>query len=142
MNPSIVCVDASLIVPLVVGGEKASRVTELWIAWHEGGSTLLAPTLIFYEVTNALRRYVAQGELLPGEAVEALQIATDLEITLYGDARLHQRALRLAEDLSLSATYDAHYLALAERWGAEFWTADRRLVKAVDSVFPWIRLLI
>lgn len=37
-------------------------------------------------------------------------------------------ALDLAERLSLSATYDAHYLALAEWLGAEFWTADQRLV--------------
>lgn len=141
MNSSTICVDASLVVPLVVGGAKAARIAELWSAWHEAGSVLLAPTLIFYEVTNALRRYVVQGELLPAEAREALQLATDLHITLYGDPRLHQRALKLAEDLSLPAAYDAHYLALAERSEAEFWTADRRLVQAVRSVFPWVYLL-
>jgi len=32
-------------------------------------------------------------------------------------------------------------LALAERLGAEFWTADRRLCQAVAARLPWVRLL-
>ncbi|MGB5634968.1 MAG: hypothetical protein WBM86_19605 [Waterburya sp.] len=36
----------------------------------------------------------------------------------YGDKALHERALALARSLNLSAAYDAHYLALAERVNA------------------------
>ena len=89
-------------------------------------------------MSNALRRYVVHGELLPEEAVEALEVALGLDITLYGDADLHRRALELADHLALPATYDAHYLALAKTLGAEFWTADRRLAKAVGAVLPWV----
>jgi predicted nucleic acid-binding protein len=52
---------------------------------------------------------------------------------------LHQRALDLAERFSLPVAYDTHYLALAEQLGAEFWTADRKLVRAVQSALPWVR---
>jgi predicted nucleic acid-binding protein len=38
----------------------------------------------------------------------------------------------------LGATYDAHYLALADYLGGEFWTADRRLAKVVQRELGWV----
>jgi len=54
---------------------------------------------------------------------------------------MHRRALQLAQELNLSAAYDAHYLALAEQFGAEFWTADQRLANNVSSRLPWVHLV-
>ncbi|CAD7783931.1 MAG: hypothetical protein KCCBMMGE_02340 [Candidatus Methanoperedenaceae archaeon GB37] len=54
---------------------------------------------------------------------------------------MHRYALKLAKSFSLPTTYDAHYLALAERLGAEFWTTDKRLVRTVQKVISWVRLL-
>lgn len=50
-------------------------------------------------------------------------------------------ALALANQFNLSATYDAHYLALAERKGCEYWTADERLWNVVKTQLPWVRWL-
>jgi len=141
MDNSPICVDASLVVRLLASGEAESPAVQLWREWHASGRPLIAPTLLYYEVSNALRRYAAQGELLPEEAAEALEAALSLGITLYGDADLHRRALELAGRFSLSATYDAHYLALAERLGAAFWTADRRLTRMIQATLPWVHLL-
>lgn len=141
MSSSTVCVDASVVVPLVVGGPRVVRVVELWEQWHEAQCLLVAPTLLLYEVANALHRYVVTGELLPDEAAQALRLANDLGVTLHGDALLHRRALELATELEMPAAYDAHYLALAERLAAELWTADRRLVKKVNPFFSWVRLV-
>ncbi len=88
-----------------------------------------------------MRRYVAHGELNPEEAADALEAALGLDIALYGDRDLHRRALALAGRFSLPAAYDAHYLALAERLGAEFWTADRRLTHAIGAALPWVHQL-
>ena len=55
------------------------------------------------------------------------------------EASLHVEAVLLARRLGLKAAYDAHYLAWAERTGAEFWTADRRLVNQVAPSLPWVR---
>jgi predicted nucleic acid-binding protein len=115
-------------------------MVRMWSAWYEGGHTVVAPGLLYYEVSNALHRYVILGELLPEEAAAALEAALALEIDLYSDADLHRRALRLAERFSCSAAYDAHYLALAERLGAAFWTADQRLAKAVAHTLPWVHV--
>jgi predicted nucleic acid-binding protein len=49
--------------------------------------------------------------------------------------------LDLADRFALPAAYDAHYLALADWLGGEFWTADRRLAKAVGEALPWVRLV-
>jgi predicted nucleic acid-binding protein len=60
--------------------------------------------------------------------------ALDLPIELFGGIGLHRRALELAQSLSLPATYDAHYLAVAEDLQAELWTADRRLFRHPEPV--------
>ncbi len=133
-----ICVDASLVVRLVESGTYEAPVVMLWKEWHEIGRSVVAPTLLYYEVSNAMRRYVVHGELLLEEAAEALEAALELDITLYGDAGLHRRALEMADQFALPATYDAHYLALAETLGAEFWTADHRLVRAVGVALPWV----
>ncbi len=134
MPDSPVCVDASFVIRSLESADSHSSAIRLWIEWHEAGRPVIAPTLLYYEITNALHRYVVHGELLPEEASELLEMALRLDITLYGDNDLHRRALKLAKSFSLSATYDAHYLALAERLGAEFWTADKRLVRTVQKV--------
>ena len=54
---------------------------------------------------------------------------------------MHEQALDLAERFAFQAAYDAHYLALAEWLGGEFWTADGRLVQAVQAGLPWVHLV-
>ena len=135
-----VCVDASFVVPLVTRAHGDSPFLRLWREWHEADLRPAAPTLLCYEVANALHRYVVHGALLPDEATAALEIALDLGITWFGDAELHQRALRMAQEQGLPAAYDAHYLSLAERLGAELWTSDRRLCQMVGATLSWVRL--
>ena len=45
----------------------------------------------------------------------------------------------LADALDLPATYDAHYLALAEHLGCELWTDDQRLIRHVATSLPFVR---
>jgi len=136
-----VCVDASVVVPLVTRGPEGSPFTAAWRRWHERGQKPVAPSLLMVEVANALHRYVRNGMLLAEEASDALEAVLGLGIELRGDAELHRRALALAGELGLPATYDAHYLALAERLTTEFWTADRRLCQTVGASLSWVRLL-
>lgn len=141
MSSSPICVDASILIKLVMSGRHESPVVTMWREWHGAAHFIVAPTLLYYEVSNALHRYVVHGELLPEEAEEALEAALGLNVTLYSDADMHRRALKLAGQFSLPAAYDAHYLALAEALRAEFWTADRRLVRAVQDNLPWVHMI-
>ena len=136
---SPICIDASIIIRLLIGGEGAERVSTMWLEWKTNNRQLVAPSLMPYEVANVLHQYVRQHFLRPAEAGEALRIALSLNIQLYRDAALHTQAANLARELELPATYDAHYLALAQQMGAIFWTADRRLIRTVDDKLDFVR---
>jgi len=140
MSNSWLCVDANLVIRLLV--DPAHQATQaLWDDWEAQHRHLAAPTLLPYEVSNALYRYLKLGYLSTCAVQLALEAALALPIELRGDPDLHLHALALAERLGLPAAYDAHYLALAERLGAEFWTADRRLARRVQGTLPWVHLV-
>jgi len=140
MHSSWLCVDANLVIRLVAD-PKDVAVQRLWEQWDAERRQLAAPTLLYYEVTNALYLYLKQGLMSPSSVRLALRAALSLPLRLHSDADLHPRALELAEQLTLPATYDAHYLALAERLEAEFWTADQRLAHAVQPTLSWVHLV-
>jgi len=141
MAPKVVCVDASFIVRLITSNTPDSAFDQYWEEWQEAKYTITAPTLLFYEVSNALYRYAQAGQLTAQEVSELLAAALGLGLWFYGDAQLHQQALAIAQRENLSATYDAHYLALAERLDAPFWTADRRLFQAVQPQLRWVHFV-
>ena len=56
MNTSWLCVDANLVIRLVAApADEAIR--HLWEQWDTERRQLAAPTLLYYEVANALYRY-------------------------------------------------------------------------------------
>jgi predicted nucleic acid-binding protein len=72
-------------------------------------------------------------------ATEHLAAFLDLPIEFHNPAGLHHEAIVLADALDLPATYDAHYLALAEHLGCELWTDDQRLIRQVTPSLPFVR---
>ncbi len=136
-----VCVDASFLLQLMTHGQYVAKAAALWRIWHINNTTVLAPTLLLYEISNVLYQQVKAGHLHAEEATQVLEKTLALDITLYGDGPLHQRALHLAREFSLAAAYDAHYLALCERLNADFWTADKRLYNSIHDALPWVYLV-
>ena len=55
------------------------------------------------------------------------------------DNTLVELAYDWTRRLDRIAAYDSFYLALTESLSAEFWTADQRLVNAVD--LPWVHYI-
>ncbi len=136
-NLPALCVDANLVVRLVALPQDEAIVS-LWKGWND--RRLIAPSLLLYEVVNALHQYWKAGYLGEEEVNLALKAAVALPIALIEDPYLHFDAQRLAMELNLPAAYDTHYLALAQRMGVELWTADRRLVAhAHNHGLTWVR---
>ena len=94
-----------------------------------------------FEVANALHRRVLRGELNVSDSIRMIARLLASRLELHQPPDLHVRALQLASQLKQNAAYDAHYLALAESFGCELWTADERFYRAaspsIDNVH-WI----
>ncbi len=141
MTTGVICVDANFVVKLVQANSETSPFIVLWDEWQERNRQIIAPTLLGYEVTNVFHRMSIAGQISPEEAEQLLEDALSLGISLSGDKALHERALILARSLNLPAAYDAHYLALAEKFNAEFYTSDKRLFNSVNNTLSWIHLV-
>jgi predicted nucleic acid-binding protein len=131
-------VDASLIIRVL---DADSAALPVWARLVEAGGDLIAPSLLHYEVANALHQQQQSGMITAETAQDGLWRVMNLPIELHGDARLHSRALKIAHERRLPATYDAHYVALAERFGVPLWTCDRRLADALGDGVPEVHLV-
>ena len=141
MNNFLVCVDASLLVKLVIDDPLSEQTESLWASWQSQGISAVAPTLMPFEVTAALSKYVYHEIITQEAALQSLQAVLGMGVMLENSPGLHARALTLASQFGWIVTYDAHYLALAEQLDCPLWTADRRLVDDVRSIFPGVHWL-
>ena len=141
MNKSLVCVDAGVLIKLVVAEEDSDRADALWEQWKEEGVKIVSPGLLLFELTSVLRKKVHRGLLEPEEGKRAFDTVHRLPVQVLAPSDLHRRAWELATRFNRPAAYDAHYLALAEMMNCEFWTADERLFNTVRDELSWVRWL-
>lgn len=115
-----------------------ASVAVKWLLEENGSDTavaaaaehvLIAPTLLWAEVANALLKKFLRGEINPAAATVA-STALSVFVRHWHDLEpLAEAALRLAFELR-HPVYDCFYLALAEREELHVLTADLRLVNA------------
>jgi predicted nucleic acid-binding protein len=132
------CIDASLVVRLL---DADPAVVTVWERLVQSDGDLIAPSLLHYEVANALHQQQRTGRITAETAYDGLRRVLYLPIELHGDARLHSRALEIAHEHQMQATYDAHYVALAERFRVPLWTCDRRLAAELGNGLPEVHLV-
>lgn len=95
----------------------------------------MAPDLLIPEVAMTIRRYVYHRVLTPAEGERVVPRLLRMAVErVPPDEALVVEALRWADRLGQSRAYDALYVALAEREGAELWTADERLAHALERI--------
>lgn len=133
MNGFVV-VDASLAVKWLVDEEDSDKAHAVLESWVTHDVTRIAPYLMPFEVANAIHRRVARGELSVDEGARMMTRLLASRLELHQSPGLHIRALELASQLRQGAVYDAHYLALAEEFDCELWTADQRFHQAAANV--------
>ena len=138
VNGSVV-VDASLAVKWLVEEDDSDKAHAALQAWVAQDITRIAPHLMPFEVANALHRRVLRGELNVGDSTRMISRPLESGLELHQPPGLHVRALQLASQLKQGAAYDAHYLALAESFGCELWTADERFYRAASPSVDQMR---
>ena len=138
MSGSVV-VDASLAVKWLIEEDDSDKAHAALQSWVAQDIARIAPHL--FEVANALHRRVLRGELNVGDCVRMIARLLESRLELHQPPGLHARALQLASQLKQNAAYDAHYLALAESFGCELWTADERFFRAASTGVDNVRWL-
>jgi predicted nucleic acid-binding protein len=136
-----VVIDANIGLALVVNLPYSQAVEQKLTAWREQDNELTVPALWWYEVVSALRKAVQARLLTSRDALAALDDLTTLGIVIHA-ARMetHRSALAWAERLRQVAAYDSQYLALAEKLGCDFWTADKRLAQNAKQLgLRWVQ---
>jgi len=113
----------------------------LFEKWHVEQREVLAPSFWEAEVVSVIRQAIYRNEINDLEGYQAVGDFFDLKVEAVPlDRELCQQALDWAAKIQHSRVYDALYLSLAERMNAEFWTADRKLAIAAQSVgAKWAR---
>ena len=138
MTGSPAVIDASVTLKLVLPSPLRVECSALVNDLVSRGFELIAPALWAYETTSTLCKAVHFGQLTPDEGERTLLQLMSLGVRLVlPDVSQNRQAFDWTLRLNRAAAYDSYYLALAEALECDLWTADRRLLNAVD--LPWVR---
>jgi len=136
-----VVVDSGILIAGVLREPITGKARTRLRQWKRERYQIVAPTLFRYELIAVMRKSVYQGRLTPAEALKGRDFLLEYPVQLHMDGDLLRRAYDLAAQFNRPTAYDSQYLAVAERLGCEFWTADERLFRAVSQDLDWVRWL-
>lgn len=98
------------------------------------GLELVAPPLMWIEVSSALHAAMWRGELQRDQAEPTLKRALAAPIKRTEPKTLQQEAWAIADEMGWAKTYDANYVALARLLGCRLVTLDARLRRGTDRL--------
>lgn len=137
-----VVIDSSILLASVLLDESLTTEAQRLLAeWSKLRIQLTAPRLFRSEIVAVIRKAVFQKRISDTYAQQLLDETLSFPIDYYHDNALMKRAYGIATDFNLPRTYDAQYLALAERLTCEFWTTDKTLLNTLGMQFSLIRWL-
>jgi len=118
----VIVADASAIVEMLLDPRIATCIYEAF-----GPQDIHAPHILDLEVLSVFRRYDRLRQLTAETIADALGNFRALVITRHRHNELLDRVWELRDNLT---TYDAAYVALAERLDAPLVTTDARLARS------------
>ncbi len=131
-------VDASVVVKWYSKSKEDDlRKADLLLDGHiQRDHLLLAPSLVFYELANALR---FNPNFHEKDVLEALCTFNDLGIQIIEFEKIYSQTISLAFNENLTL-YDAAYAAISKLYKIPFVTADSGLHQKLENL-PFIILL-
>jgi predicted nucleic acid-binding protein len=133
--------DSSILLATVLPERFSQEAIALLTSLTGQQTQIAVPTLFHYEIVAVLRKHAHRGALTAEEAESKCDLLLAQPVQAMIDAALLRRGLALATQFNRPTAYDAQYLAVAERLGCDFWTADERLYNAVNTQLAWVHWL-
>lgn len=120
-----IVIDASSILSFIFPDEPTSKEVLLAIRKAtKNKANLLAPTLLSYEVGNAIKSAVKQKRINEITATGIIEVFNQIKITYFDPNIVGTISLSLEHNLSF---FDAAYLCLAQEQKAKLLTLDTKL---------------
>ena len=134
-------VDASFAVKWILNETLRTEALDLLADWGQRQVERLVPGWFACEVAHVFYKRYRAGDLPLHEVAIGIQGVMTLVQLRDTDVATSLRGVEIAHALGRPASYDSHYIALAESLGCELWTADERLWNAASRTMPWVRWL-
>lgn len=100
---------------------------------------LVAPDLFLSERTSALVAGAFRTEIPHAALIAAFERLESLPVRIVASDRAHRLAsVELARSLGWAKTYDAEYVAVAQRLGCPMLTTDVRLVRGAGHLIEMV----
>jgi len=136
MEKRKIVVDASVVAKWFLEEEYSDKALQLRDDYARGLLAIAAPSLLEYEVLNALRY---SGAYSARELKEIGVALNKYGFEIYElEARLKELAIEIAMENNITV-YDASYIALAKQLNTVLYTADRELVNKFPNTALHIR---
>lgn len=134
-----VVIDASVVLKWYLTDEEWGQEAISFLEQHVAGEMVLfAPTILTYEVLNALLVAERMARIAEETTERAFEGFLELEIELSDPFVDYSDILSLARSFHRTI-YDASYISLAKKKNTEFVTGDKRLYNAVRDKLKWVR---
>ena len=141
MKKSYVVLDSGIFLATVTS-EPFTTQSDTLIEWCIRNQVqFVAPVLFQYEIVAVTRKWTHRNLMTYTSALMARNKLQAYPIRFLLDAMLLDRAFDLATQYNRPTAYDSQYLAVAERYNCEFWTADEKLYNAIrqqNTLIRWI----
>jgi predicted nucleic acid-binding protein len=132
-SPINLILDASVFAKWFLVDEHDRDIAlQIRLDYLNGRISISLPSLIFYEVNNFLKSAVLRFRIKPKVALDCFNGFLELELRIYPADFLQDQILKNALVYNISS-YDSSYVTLAQYLKIPYFTADKRLVKAVKS---------
>ncbi|MCD6125780.1 MAG: type II toxin-antitoxin system VapC family toxin [Thaumarchaeota archaeon] len=131
MERGKIAVDASVVVKWFVEEKYSKEALIIRDSFIEGLVDIVVPSLLYFEVLNALKYSGAFGE---DELKKVARILEDYQFTLYElEGAYAEKAVEIAMRKGITI-YDASYVALALIEGVDLYTADEKLLTKTQDL--------
>lgn len=139
--PRVLCLDSSVIIPYLVPEENSQKAEALIQDAILSSIRVVVPCFAWAEVGSVLLKKVRRKLLTAEESQACFEDFQQLPLEFIEHPVLRNKAWAISAEHDLPTLYDAAFLACAEHYGAEFWTADQALVKSLSPRPTYVCLL-